>query len=112
MGEGESHMSAPKFTPGPHTYIPGACLRDENNEEFEADIIATSDAVLATFSYYDGKPAHANGELWAAASDLYAALDDALNAAAGASKSCGHDYSCICTWDNARAALAKARGEK
>lgn len=98
-------MSTPKWTPGPHVYIPGASLRDENNEEFEATIIATSDAVLATFSYYDGKPTHANGELWSAAPDLYVALERARSRMAKYGES-------IEELREIDVALAKARGEK
>ena len=47
-----------------------------------------------------------------AAPDLYAALADIEAAHCGMPKSCGHDYECVCTGNAARAALAKARGEK
>lgn len=39
------------------------------------------------------------------------ALRDVLNDAGGRPKSCGHEYSCVCAWNKATAALAAADGE-
>ena len=49
--------------------------------------------------------------LWAAAPDLLAALADLLAVSTGADKSCGHLYSCTCPYNQARAAIARAKGE-
>jgi hypothetical protein len=42
----------------------------------------------------------------AEAKRLREALEDVLNATSGSKKRCGHDFTCVCPWDNARAALA------
>lgn len=57
------------------------------------------------------KQAEHDAHLIAAAPELYEALEDMLAESFGAEKSCGHDFTCICPEEKARAALAKARGE-
>ncbi|HGH3390645.1 TPA: hypothetical protein ACJIKU_000431 [Citrobacter freundii] len=53
----------------------------------------------------------ANAHLIAAAPELLEALQDFMAESAGNAKSCGHDFECICRFDKARAAIAKALGK-
>ncbi|EBO0868539.1 hypothetical protein DQ487_10500 [Salmonella enterica] len=52
-----------------------------------------------------------NLALIAAAPELLEALQDFMAESAGNTKSCGHDFECICRFDKARAAIAKALGK-
>lgn len=52
-----------------------------------------------------------NAALIAAAPDLLAALQDFMYASSGNTQSCGHDFECICRFDKAKAAIAKALGK-
>lgn len=49
--------------------------------------------------------------LISAAPELLEALQDFMAESSGNSKSCGHDFECICRFDKARAAIAKALGK-
>ncbi|WP_220703782.1 hypothetical protein [Citrobacter braakii] len=62
---------------------------------------------------FDGKPGHhqANANLIAAAPDLLKALQDFMANASGEAESCGHSFECICRFDKAKAAIAKALGK-
>lgn len=53
----------------------------------------------------------ANARLIAAAPELLEALKDLYAQACGMPKSCGHDFTCICPGDKAKAAIAKAEGK-
>ena len=46
-----------------------------------------------------------------AAPEMLEALEDLMAEATGQSKSCGHEFYCVCAGDAAGAAIAKARGE-
>jgi len=52
----------------------------------------------------------ANDRLIAARPELLEALRDLLAEASGGTKSCGHDFTCVCAFDKARAAVRKATG--
>lgn len=56
--------------------------------------------VGAAFRYEDAL-------LWATAPDLLDALRGLMAANGGGPKACGHDFTCVCAEDAARAALAK-----
>lgn len=53
----------------------------------------------------------ANARLIAAAPELLDALQDFMSASSGNTQSCGHDFECICRFDKAKAAIAKALGK-
>lgn len=42
--------------------------------------------------------------------DMLAALRDVMAAQSGNPKSCGHEFTCICPYDAARAAIVRAEG--
>ncbi|WP_436879521.1 hypothetical protein [Escherichia coli] len=52
-----------------------------------------------------------NARLIAAAPELLEALQDFMSASSGNTQSCGHDFECICRFDKAKAAIAKALGK-
>lgn len=52
-----------------------------------------------------------NANLIAAAPDLLEALQDFMANASGDEKSCGHSFECVCRFDKAKAAIAKALGK-
>ncbi len=52
-----------------------------------------------------------DANLIAAAPDLLVALQDFMSASSGNTQSCGHDFECICRFDKAKAAIAKALGK-
>lgn len=52
-----------------------------------------------------------NGLLMSAAPDLLEALQDFMSASSGNTQSCGHDFECICRFDKAKVAIAKALGK-
>ncbi|MGY9341497.1 hypothetical protein ACTM7U_17860 [Citrobacter braakii] len=52
-----------------------------------------------------------NLALITAAPELLESLQDFMAESAGNDKSCGHDFECICRFDKARAAIAKALGK-
>lgn len=54
--------------------------------------------------------AEANARLIAAAPDLLATLKNLMSSNGGGSKECGHEFTCICPWDAAMAAIKKAEG--
>lgn len=51
------------------------------------------------------------GRKMAAAPDLLAALQDFMANASGDTESCGHSFECVCRFDKAKAAIAKALGK-
>lgn len=53
----------------------------------------------------------ANAKLISAAPDLLEALQDFMANASGETESCGHSFECVCRFDKARAAIAKALGK-
>lgn len=53
-----------------------------------------------------------DAKLISAAPELLQALEDMLAQGSGMPKSCGHNFDCVCITDNARAIVAKAKGEK
>lgn len=54
----------------------------------------------------------ANTQLVSAAPELLEALQEFMAESSGKPKSCGHDFECICRFDKARAAIAKALGKE
>ncbi|MEG1655721.1 MAG: hypothetical protein RR390_19800 [Hafnia sp.] len=52
-----------------------------------------------------------DAKLISAAPELLEALQDFMAESSGNSKSCGHDFECICRFDKASAAIAKALGK-
>lgn len=62
---------------------------------------------------FDGNPEYqqANANIIAAAPELLVALQDFMSASSGNTQSCGHDFECICRFDKAKAAIAKALGK-
>lgn len=62
---------------------------------------------------FDENPGHhqANANLISAAPELLEALKDFMSASSGNTQSCGHDFECICRFDKAKAAIAKALGK-
>jgi hypothetical protein len=52
-----------------------------------------------------------NARLIAAAPELLEVLQDFMSASSGNTQSCGHDFECICRFDKAKAAIAKALGK-
>ncbi|EOZ9154755.1 hypothetical protein [Citrobacter freundii] len=52
-----------------------------------------------------------NLALITAAPELLESLQDFMAESAGNAKSCSHDFECICRFDKARAAIAKALGK-
>ncbi len=53
----------------------------------------------------------ANADLIAAAPELLKALQDFMANSSGDEKSCGHSFECVCRFDKAKAAIAKALGK-
>jgi len=51
------------------------------------------------------------GRKMAAAPDLLASLQDFMANASGEAESCGHSFECVCRFDKAKAAIAKALGK-
>lgn len=47
-----------------------------------------------------------------AAPDLLKSLNDLMNSIGGGMKHCGHTFSCVCAWDQAKSAISKATGEQ
>lgn len=47
----------------------------------------------------------------AAAPELLEALQDFMANASGEAESCGHSFECVCRFDKAKAAIAKALGK-
>lgn len=68
--------------------------------------------VIDSFKMSDGHTSlsvkHEDMALIASAPDLLAALQDFMSASSGNTQSCGHDFECICRFDKAKAAIAKA----
>lgn len=52
--------------------------------------------------------AEANAKLMAAAPDLLYALQNLMNDIGGSTTECGHNYSCTCAFEKAKAAIEKA----
>lgn len=51
-----------------------------------------------------------DAKLIAAATELLEALQDFMANASGETESCGHSFECVCRFDKAKAAIAKALG--
>lgn len=71
--------------------------------------------VIDSFKMSDGQTSLSvkvdDMHLIAAAPELLQALQDFMANAAGDEKSCGHSFECVCRFDKARAAIAKALGK-
>ncbi len=71
--------------------------------------------VIDSFKMSDGQTSLSvkvdDMHLIAAAPDLLEALQDFMSASSGNTQSCGHDFECICRFDKAKAAIAKALGK-
>lgn len=110
--------TTPKFTPGPWKigFSDGSGVADDYRDCGAYLTTSPDDTPVVRGGTDDGEMAigvlnPSDATLIASAPDLYAALSDMLAEASGNPKSCGHDFSCVCVGDKARAALAKARGE-
>lgn len=96
-------MSKFKGTPGPWSGKDvGICRQDD--ARLQLGFVTTSNENRRD-------ECAANAHLIAAAPELLEALQDFMAESAGNTKSCGHDFECICRFDKARAAIAKALGK-
>ncbi len=59
----------------------------------------------------NGIEAKANANLVISAPELLEALQDFMANASGEAESCGHSFECVCRFDKAKAAIAKALGK-
>lgn len=76
------------------------------------DVVAKDgDWEICTFSRSDMNHEH-DTNLISAAPDLVEALEGLLASIGGGDKQCGHDFTCVCAEDKAKAALAKAYGDQ
>lgn len=94
-----------KHTPGPWIND-GWRARGSNGE-----CVNLSDCGIGLSSGIATEEAMANGCLCLAAPELLEALQGLLTHASGGTKQCVHDFECVCPFDAARAAVAKATGE-
>lgn len=71
--------------------------------------------VIDSFKMSDGQTSLSvkvdDMHLIAAAPDLMEALQDFMANASGEAESCGHSFECVCRFDKAKAAIAKALGK-
>lgn len=101
-----------KGTPGPWLVTE---IDDDDLSEQSSTMIAAGDTVIACV----GPSVHTllgidknNAHLIAAAPELLEALQLLMAEQTGGNKSCGHNgFTCMCPYDKARAAIAKALGE-
>ncbi|CAM7639975.1 MULTISPECIES: hypothetical protein [Enterobacteriaceae] len=96
-------MSEFKGTPGPWKYT----VRNVN------EMMTTFHGVAIGETYIESatRNEREDAQLISAAPELLEALQDFMAESAGNAKSCGHDFECICRFDKARAAIAKALGK-
>jgi hypothetical protein len=72
---------------------------------------AAQEAVCDVYASADGGiRGNADAALIAAAPDLLEALKGLLADIGGGTKTCGHDFACICAGDKARGAINRAEG--
>ncbi|HGH5415642.1 TPA: hypothetical protein ACJI3M_003250 [Citrobacter freundii] len=96
-------MSEFKGTPGPWKYT----VRNVNEMMTTFHGVAIGETYIEAATRNDREDA----QLISAAPELLEALQDFMAESAGNAKSCGHDFECICRFDKARAAIAKALGK-
>lgn len=99
-------MTAPKFTPGPWLLDVGFDGSGDFNQYWQ--VHDGSDAVVCSTSFCMAGNKEGNAHLIAAAPDLYEALKSCLNFMENTESELGFSLESA---DQARAALAKARGE-
>ncbi|MGO0676014.1 hypothetical protein [Citrobacter werkmanii] len=118
-------MSEFKGTPGPWVVdIRGGCVAVyQNGRQKECDGCHRDDERNIAYSNkgaeYDrvvgywsmDKKTIRDFTLMSAGPELLEALQDFMSESSGNSKSCGHDFECICRFDKARTAIAKALGK-
>lgn len=71
------------------------------------DVLDQHGRMVAAVDSYDTDDA----DLIAAAPELLEALQDFMANDSGNDKSCGHSFECVCRFDKAKAAIAKALGK-
>ena len=98
----EMIMSEFKGTPGLWKYT----IRNVN------EMMTTFHGVVMGDTYIEiaTRNEREDAQLISAAPELLEALQDFMSESSGNSKSCGHDFECICRFDKARTAIAKALG--
>nr|DAP28018.1 MAG TPA: Ead/Ea22-like protein [Caudoviricetes sp.] len=104
-------MNEFKGTPGPWKVEDNGYFYDINA------VRGTVGNVCSSISWFDndehrGPVAIANAQLIAAAPELLEALQLLMAEQTGGNKSCGHNgFTCMCSYNKARAAISKALGE-
>lgn len=104
-------MEEKRFTPGPwEWWTSNSFLR------LSSKATGKDGGVIDSTVMRDGHPTllvkKEDMALIAAAPELLEALQDFMAESSGKPKSCGHDFECICRFDKARAAIAKALGKE
>ncbi|EJJ0354589.1 hypothetical protein NI395_001124 [Salmonella enterica] len=97
-----------KGTPGPWVAVPNNYYIDIKPKGNNQCLASTQENEVLGI---DRGKERANAYLIAAAPELLESLQDFMAESAGNAKSCGHDFECICRFDKARAAIAKALGK-
>ncbi|HBR3463185.1 hypothetical protein AAHV08_09115 [Klebsiella pneumoniae] len=91
-----------KYTPGPW-FVDGHC-----------DVV-TEDGTVVSWTaegIFETDEINANSQLMAAAPEMLEALQLLMAEQTGGNKSCGHNgFTCMCPYDKARTAIAKALGK-
>jgi hypothetical protein len=90
-----------------NSWTPGPWRTESRGGSYPVSVVSSDrpDKIVGPFCGGSTPEDTANAHLIAAAPDLYEALDALV------SPRHGHSNLCKCPWCNARAALAKARGE-
>jgi len=91
---------------------PGYWYVDDNHPERAClDIKSETHGDVYTTVYLITDRSEYDAQLISAAPELLEALQDFMSASSGNTQSCGHDFECICRFDKAKAAIAKALGK-
>lgn len=114
-------MSEQKHTPTPWFLVGTQIYRRPKSDLYEFGGPVAGDKPMASASkgWYgedaDGFPAEANAahivKCVNCHDDLLEALKGLMADISGGEKSCGHEFTCVCAGDKARAAIAKAEGK-
>ena len=97
-------MNKFKGTPGPWFYQIG---------DYDHHTIRNENSIVAdVYAGYPFGDIRSNSSIISAAPELLEALQLLMAEQTGGNKSCGHNgFTCMCPYDKARAAIAKALGE-